>query len=73
MAYSIEVDGASCIGAGMCVGTAPEHFDLRGGESRPVEPVVVEAPDDLLDAADSCPVQAFTVRDGRGRVVAPEQ
>lgn len=73
MAFSIEVDGASCIGSGMCAGIAAEHFDFRDGESCPVRTVVDEAPEELLDAADSRPVQAITVRDtDSGKVVDPE-
>ncbi len=73
MSWLIEVDGDTCIGSGMCVGTAPEHFDLETGVSRPVSPGV-EAADEVIDAAEFCPVEAIMVRDAAdGRVVAPEE
>jgi len=63
MAFSIEVDGSSCIGAGMCTAIAPEHFEYRDGRSLPAASAVGAVDDELLDAVDSCPVQAITVRD----------
>lgn len=70
MGFSIEVDGASCIGSGMCTAIAPERFEFRDGGSVPVADDVEQVDDELLDAADSCPVQAIAVRDrASGEVV----
>ncbi|MBA8825403.1 ferredoxin [Saccharopolyspora lacisalsi] len=72
MSWLIEVDGPSCIGSGMCVGMASEHFELRDGVSRPLRSQV-EPADEIVDAAESCPVEAITVRDAEsGAVIAPE-
>jgi ferredoxin len=61
--YRIEVDRAVCQGTGLCVGVAPEHFALDDSfVSRPVHDVV-DADDDLLDAAECCPVEAITLTD----------
>lgn len=73
MSYLIDVDGDTCIGSGICVGTAPEHFELRNGVSCALRTEVQQA-EEVLDAAESCPVEAITVRDaGTGRVLAPEE
>ena len=73
MSWSIAVDDQTCIGSGMCAGVAPDHFELLDGYSRarsgPVEPS-----DDLVEAAESCPVEAILVKDvDTGKVVAPEE
>lgn len=72
MSWLVEVDGDTCIGSGMCVGTASEHFELRDGISCPLH-TEVDPSDDVVDAAESCPVEAITVRDAEsGAVLAPE-
>ncbi|MEV0056728.1 ferredoxin [Saccharopolyspora shandongensis] len=73
MNWSIEVDTDTCIGSALCVGIAPEHFELVEGFSRPRRPEVDPA-EEVTDAAESCPVEAITVRDaGTGEVLAPER
>ncbi|OEJ97728.1 cytochrome [Streptomyces thermolilacinus SPC6] len=51
------------MGSGMCAALAPELFRLEGTYA---EPVRARIPQDerALDAADSCPALAITVRDG---------
>ncbi|MET8088358.1 ferredoxin [Micromonospora sp. NPDC005197] len=72
-AWRIGVDSGRCIGTSICAGTAPEHFRLVGGLSEPLADVVAPA-DVVLDAADSCPVEAITVRDATDdRLIAPEE
>ncbi|MFG3555275.1 ferredoxin [Micromonospora sp. NPDC047557] len=72
-AWRIGVDARRCIGTSICAGTAPEHFHLVGGLSEPLADVV-EPADVVLDAADSCPVEAITVRDATDdRLIAPEE
>jgi ferredoxin len=69
--WKVTVDRDACIGSGICVGTAPDHFRLDDSRSRPVAEVV--GPDEiLLDAAESCPSEAITVYDAAGRRLAPE-
>jgi ferredoxin len=60
--WNIEVSPA-CIGAGVCAGTAPDHFALGpDGHSTPRAPTV--DPDDaILGAVASCPMEAITVTD----------
>ncbi|MBY8875061.1 ferredoxin [Micromonospora sp. PLK6-60] len=63
----IDLDPTRCVGAGQCVLTAPEVFD----QGDPDGVVVLRDPDpadelteDVLAAADLCPVGAILVADG---------
>ncbi|MDL4816307.1 ferredoxin [Actinomadura opuntiae] len=72
MTWLVEVDGRTCIGSGICAGTAPDHFAVVDGTSRPTRPET-EPSDRALDAAESCPVEAITIRAKEtGEVLAPE-
>ena len=58
---AVEVDRALCIGSGDCVDTAPDVFQLDDEDK-----AVVVDPDgahvnDILDAAQNCPVSAIYV------------
>ncbi|PZM89991.1 MAG: cytochrome [Actinobacteria bacterium] len=69
--WRISVDGRRCIGTGICAGAAPRHFMLVDAVSTPLAEQVT--PDEaVLDAAHSCPMEAITVRDAAGRIIAPE-
>ncbi|GAB3298744.1 ferredoxin [Parasphingorhabdus pacifica] len=71
MSWSIEVDGGLCVGSGMCVATAPEHFELETGVSCPVRERV-EPAEEVVEAAEMCPVEAITIRDTEtGKVMSP--
>ncbi|PZF91748.1 ferredoxin [Micromonospora deserti] len=71
-AWRLHVDATRCIGSGVCAGMAPAYFVLVDGLSRPLAERV--APDDaVLDAADSCPVEAVIVSEvDTLRRIAPE-
>lgn len=51
MTWLIEVDGRTCIGSGICAGTAPGHFAVVDGTSRAVRDEA-EPDDRALDAAE---------------------
>ena len=71
--WRVTVDPRRCIGTGICAGAAPRHFLLVGAVSTPLAELVTPA-EAVFDAADSCPMEAITVRDaGDGRIIAPEQ
>ncbi|GAA0531785.1 ferredoxin [Saccharopolyspora subtropica] len=73
MSWSVEVDAGTCIGSGMCAGVAPDHFELVDGYSR-AKRAEVEPADEVVDAAESCPVEAILVKEtGSGKVIAPEE
>ncbi|MGW7537030.1 ferredoxin [Amycolatopsis sp. NPDC054798] len=63
MTWKVEVDEGTCIGSGMCASLLPERFVLEGATARAVSESV-EPDETVLDAADSCPAMAITVRDG---------
>lgn len=69
--WRITVDGGTCIGAGICAGTAPAAFRIVNGVSTPIHDRV-DADDAVAAAAESCPVEAITVRDNAGTLIAPE-
>ena len=69
---TIEVDRELCFGAGDCVDSAPDVFQLDAdGKSVVVDPDGA-ALDDLLTAAGDCPVNAIAVVDAeRGEQLWP--
>jgi ferredoxin len=70
--WRVSVDPRRCIGSGICAGTAPAHFVLVDGLSLPLSEMV-EPAQPVTDAADSCPMEAITVRDlDDDRLIAPE-
>lgn len=70
--WRVNVDPRRCIGSGICAGAAPDHFVLVEGLSRPMI-ALVDPADAVIDAAESCPMEAITVRDADDhRVIAPE-
>ncbi|MEO6082137.1 MAG: ferredoxin [Umezawaea sp.] len=69
--WQVQVDREVCIGTGMCASSAVAYFRLENGKSKAVQDHV--EPDELVvDAAESCPMEAILVRDGDGVVIAPE-
>ena len=70
--WRITVDHEACIGSAVCAGTLPNRFKIVADKSVPIEPEI--APDDdVLGAAESCPMEAILVVDAdTGAVLAPE-
>ncbi|MGK5441906.1 ferredoxin [Micromonospora sp. URMC 105] len=69
--WRVFVDPTRCIGSGICAGAAPTHFLLVDGLSRPLAERIAPA-DEVLDAAESCPMEAIIVSDVEGSRIAPE-
>ncbi|MGV9806925.1 ferredoxin [Micromonospora chersina] len=70
--WRLHVDPTRCIGSGICAGVAPQHFVLVDGLSRPVAERIA-ADESVLDAAESCPLEAIVVSDQDNlRRIAPE-
>jgi ferredoxin len=70
--WKLSVDPQVCVASGMCPAMAPDHFVLDGPHSRPLVPET-EPSDAVIDAAESCPVEAIRVRDAAtGELIAPE-
>lgn len=60
--WSVTVDSGRCIGAGLCAANAPGRFRVTDGRSEPVAGRVPAA-DEVLEAAELCPMEAISVRD----------
>ncbi|MFD7664724.1 ferredoxin [Streptomyces sp. NPDC059788] len=59
--WHVAVDRNVCIGSGLCAATAPGGFELDAArQSHPVR-AECDACDDVLAAAEGCPVEAITV------------
>jgi ferredoxin len=70
--WRITVDRSTCIGSAVCVGTVPNRFKLVDDKSSPVDDVI-EPDDEVVGAAESCPMEAILVVDAEtGAVLAPE-
>lgn len=63
MALRIVVDRLRCIGAGNCVDTAPEVFQLDEKDISIIINPVGALPDTIITAAESCPVDAIRIID----------
>jgi ferredoxin len=70
--WRISVDRDTCIGSAVCVGTVPNRFKLVDDRSTPVD-AEIDPDDDVIGAAESCPMEAILVTDiATGEVLAPE-
>jgi ferredoxin len=70
--WRVSVNRDVCQGTGMCVSMAAKHFQLVDGHSSPVA-TEIDPDDSVVDAAESCPVEAILVTAADdGRVIAPE-
>ncbi|WP_413098283.1 ferredoxin [Streptomyces sp. Inha503] len=66
--WTVEVDGAACLGSGVCVSIAPAHFVVENGTSRPLAGRV-EPAEELRDVVALCPAAAVLVHDENGEFV----
>ena len=62
--WTVRIDPDRCAGSGLCVGVAPGHFIYSGGASRP-SVAAADPSDDILAAAECCPMEAISVVDVR--------
>jgi ferredoxin len=70
--WRISVDHETCIGSAVCAGTLPSRFKIVNDKSVPVDEVI-EPDEDVIGAAESCPMEAILVTDAEtGEVLAPE-
>ena len=71
--WRINVDRETCIGSAVCVGTLPNRFKLVNDRATPIEDEI-DPDEDVLGAAESCPMEAIRVVDATtGAVLAPEE
>ena len=57
----VEVDRSLCIGSGDCVDTAPDVFQLDEDDKAVVVDPDGASVDDIVEAAQNCPVSAIFV------------
>ena len=68
--WLVTVEEDRCQGSGLCAGIAPAHFAIVRGRSQP--PATPVAPDDdVLAAAECCPLVAITVTTVTGKELFP--
>jgi len=74
MSRSLEVAvSAACISSGYCRNSAPDVFGVGPERKAVVKANPVDETDDLLEAMESCPVEAISARDAAtGALVFPE-
>ncbi|MGC4897175.1 ferredoxin [Micromonospora sp. DT31] len=71
MTWLVTLDVGRCTGSGVCAALASGHFAYREGRSVPPEGPV-DPDDDVLAAAECCPMEAISVTDlATGRVLHP--
>jgi len=69
--WRISVDQRSCVGTGLCVDAAPQCFAFDAGRAH-VTAELVEADQELIDIAESCPTESVSIRrSGSGDQVYP--
>jgi len=68
--WRLSIDPSACVGSGLCTGNAPSHFTLTEGTAQP-RTDEIDADEDALTAAESCPGEAITVTEAvSGRTLA---
>ena len=74
MGRSLEVVVApTCISSGYCRNSAPDVFGVGADRRAVVKANPVEETDDVIEAMESCPVEAISARDAiTGENVFPE-
>ena len=68
---AIEVDRALCYGFGDCVDTLPEVFALDEEDTAVVLNPDAAPVDDIMEAAQNCPVDAIIIVDEDGQQLYP--
>ncbi|MBI1818800.1 MAG: ferredoxin [Nitrospirae bacterium] len=70
----VEIDKNGCIGNGNCESICSDVFKVEGGKGKVLKSEVdAGLKDDLLQAAQDCPVQVISVFDGPKRLYPPKK
>jgi ferredoxin len=60
MSAQVVVDRTACMGTGVCVSLAPDHFDVVDGLSTPLD-APEPMPEELVEeVVDNCPMAALS-------------
>jgi ferredoxin len=71
--YKIDIDRELCIGDGACCGEAPNTFEMDGDNIAKVTNADGHTPEEVLQAAQVCPVDAIKLTDAQsGEQVWPK-
>lgn len=71
--YSIEIDRDTCIGDQLCCSEAPNTFDVDDEGIAIVLNPEGDPPEQIMNAAKSCPVDCIFLKDESGTQVWPEE
>lgn len=71
MGYKIVVDRVKCQGIGACVSAAPDVFEIDNEGKAVVINAEGNDDDTILEAAESCPLEAIILYDEDGEQVYP--
>jgi len=69
--FTVTVDAQTCLGSGNCVAAASDVFAFSDEGTAEVVDQGGATLDQVLDAAESCPVSAVVVTDGSGKTLYP--
>lgn len=70
--YKIKVLRDICIGAASCVAISPKVFALDNEAKAVILDQEADTPDNILAAAQSCPVNAIIIEDENGKQIWPK-
>jgi ferredoxin len=71
--YTIKIDRELCIGDGACCGEAPNTFEMDGDNIATVKDPAGHTDEEILQAAQVCPVDAIILTDAKtGEKVWPK-
>jgi ferredoxin len=69
--WKVTLDQRMCVSSGLCAATAGQWFEITAQGTRTVQDEL-DPNDDVIDAAEGCPVSAISVVNAAdGTVVAP--
>jgi ferredoxin len=69
--WKVTLDQGMCVSSGQCAATAGQWFEITAQGTRTVQDEL-DPDDDVIDAAEGCPVRAISVVNAAdGTVLAP--
>jgi len=71
--YKVKVEKEKCIGCGTCAALAKDTFQMTSDNKAEVKSGEHDEDDTVLQAAQSCPVNAIEVEDESGKKIHPEE
>lgn len=70
----VDIDTNGCIGNGSCESVCSEVFKVEGGKAKVLSAdVSIDHKDEVVQAAQDCPVQVISVWDGAKRLYPPKK